>query len=163
MKVNPEHSLQDLFGTAIKAEIEAQEVYSRIKEHTENLVLKDKMGFLTGEEKRHEHILRGLFKKQFPDQKPSVPEETVAPVPAWHPEKGDEVSTILQAAMQTEEDAKNFYLDMSKRVEDPEVRSMLGYLAAMEQTHYHLLETEFHAAKDIEYYDRFDPAVHWGA
>ena len=65
--------------------------------------------------------------------------------------------------MQTEVDAKEFYQAMSERIDDDKARSILTYLAAMEQTHYHLLEAEYNTALEMEDYDRFDPAVHWGA
>lgn len=163
MKAEAHYSLQDLFGMAIKAEIEAQNIYSDIEGKTKNFVLKEKMHFLTGEEKKHESMLRGLFKQRFPGEEVVVPEETLAPVPAWKPEEGGKVSEALKAAMQTEVDAKAFYEAMAERIDDSQSRSMLRYMAAMEQTHFHLLETEYNAALEIEDYDRFDPAVHWGA
>lgn len=163
MKAEAHHSLEDLFGTAIKAEIEAQNIYTGISEYTKNMVLKEKMHFLAGEEAKHETILRGLFKQKFPGQEPFIPTETVAPVPGWRPEEEGKVSDVLKAAMQTEEDAKAFYEAMAERIGEPKAESMLNYLAAMEQTHYHLLEVEYNAAMVLEDYDRFDPAVHWGA
>jgi len=162
MKAEDSHSLEDLFGMAIKAEIEAQTVYTRIGEKTKNFVLKEKMSFLTGEEKKHEAILRGLYKQKF-SLDPTVPEETMAPVPAWNPDEGDKVSDILKSAMQTEVDAKAFYEAMAERIDDAKFRTILFYLAAMEQTHFHLLEAEYNTALELEDYDRFDPAVHWGA
>jgi rubrerythrin len=163
MKAEAHHSLQDLFGIAIKAEIEAQEMYTKISTHTKNFVLKEKMRFLASEEKKHERILRGLFKQRFAGAEPVIPGETVAPVPGWRPEEEGKVSDVLKAAMQTELDAKVFYEAMAERITEPKAESILKYLAAMEQTHYHMLETEHNAAMEIEDYDRFDPAVHWGA
>jgi len=163
MKAEAHHSLQDLFGIAIKAEIEAQEIYTEISNHTKNLVLKEKMRFMASEEKKHESILRGLFKQKFAGAEPVIPQQTVAPVPGWRPDEGGNVSEALKSAMQTELDAKAFYEAMAGRIEEPKMQSVLKYLAAMEQTHYHLLETEYNAAMEIEDYDRFDPAVHWGA
>jgi rubrerythrin len=163
MKAEAHHSLEDLFGIAIKAEIEAQNIYKEISEYTKNMVLKEKMQFLAGEEEKHETILRGLFQQKFPGTEPVIPSQTVAPVPAWKPDEEGNVSDVLKAAMQTEEDAKTFYEAMAARIEEPKMQSMLRYLAAMEKTHYHLLETEYNAAMELEDYDRFDPAVHWGA
>lgn len=163
MKVEERHSLEDLFGMAIKAEIEAQGFYTCIGDKTKNFVLKEKMQFLAGEEKTHESILRGLFKQKSSGNEPAVPAETMAPVPGWNPDEGEKVSDILKAAMQTETDAKAFYEAMAERIDDAKARSMLAYLAAMEQTHYYLLEAEYNAAGELEDYDRFDPAVHWGA
>ncbi|MBN2380531.1 ferritin family protein [candidate division WOR-3 bacterium] len=162
MRAEEHHSLEDLFGMAIKAEIEAQNIYTRIGEKTKNFVLKEKMGFLTSEEKKHETILRGMFKQKF-SAEPEVPAETMVPVPAWNPDDGEGVSDILRAAMQTEMDAKAFYEAMAERIDEAKSRSILGYLAAMEQTHYHLLEAEYNTALEMEDYERFDPAVHWGA
>jgi rubrerythrin len=163
MKADPKHSLADLFGMAIKAEIEAQEIYSSIHKQSKNFVLKEKMQFLASEEKKHEAILRGLYRQQFGDEKPRIPDETMAPVPAWKPEEGGKISNVLKAAMQTELDSNIFYHEMATRVDDAGQKAMFKYLAAMEQTHYHLLEVEYNAALEIEDYDQFDPAVHWGA
>jgi rubrerythrin len=163
MKADPKQSLEDLFAMAIKAEIEAQEVYSNIANLTKNFVLKEKMQFLAGEEKKHEAILRGLFRQKFASKEPVLPSETMAPVPAWKPDEGTAISDVLKAAMQTELDSNIFYNEMARRVDEPAEKAMLKYLAAMEQTHYHLLEVEHHAALEIEDYDRFDPAVHFGA
>lgn len=163
MKAEAHHSLQDLFGIAIKAEIEAQEIYTEISNHTKNLVLKEKMRFMASEEKKHESILRGLFKQKFAGAEPVIPQQTVAPVPGWKPDEGGRISEALKSAMQTELDAKSFYEAMAERIAEPKAQSMLKYMAAMEQTHYYLLETEYNAAMEIEDYDRFDPAVHWGA
>lgn len=163
MKARAHHSLQDLFGIAIKAEIEAQEIYTKISTYTRNFVLKEKMRFLASEEEKHERILRGLFKQKFAGAEPVIPQQTVAPVPGWRPDEGGKVSDALKSAMQTELDAKSFYEAMAGRIEEPKMQSVLKYLAAMEQTHYYMLETEYNAAMEIEDYDRFDPAVHWGA
>lgn len=163
MKVEAHHSLQDLFGIAIKSEMEAQETYSRIEDQTKNFVLKEKMHFLTGEEAKHETILRELFKENYPGAEPVIPQESVAPVPAWKPEEGGKISDVLSAAMQTEEDSKTFYLAMAGMVEDTQQSALLKYLAAMEGSHYRLLELEYNASLELEDYDRFDPAVHWGA
>lgn len=163
MKAEAHHTLEDLFGMAVKAEIEAQDVYSAISEGTRNFVLKEKMGFLAGEEQKHEAILRGMFKQRFPGEELAVPSQTLAPVPGWKPDEEGNASEVLKAAMQTECDAKEFYEAMAGRIDDAKAKSMLGYLAGMEQTHYYLIETEYNAALEIEDYDRFDPAVHWGA
>ncbi len=163
MKASPKQSLEDLFAMAVKAEIEAQEIYSNIANHTKNFVLKEKMQFLAGEEKKHEAILRGLFKQKFAAKELVLPNETMAPVPAWNPAEGMAISDVLKAAMQTELDSNLFYHEMAGRVDEPKEKAMFKYLAAMEQTHYQLLEVEYHAATEIEDYDRFDPAVHFGA
>ncbi len=163
MKAEEHHSLKNLFGMAVGAEIEAQNVYSHIGDRTRNFVLKEKMLFLASEERKHETILKGLFKQKFPGEEMVVPEETLAPVPAWKPEKTENVSKVLAAAMQTEVDARAFYEAMAERIDDSKAQSMLRYMAAMEQTHFHLLETEYNAALELEDYDRFDPGVHWGA
>ncbi len=162
MKAENHHSLEELFGMAIKAEIEAQSIYADIAKNTKNFVLKEKMQFLAAEEKKHEIMLRGLFKQKFETENP-VSQESLAPVPGWKPEDGGNISDALKAAMQTEEDAKLFYEAMAERVDEAKAKSILKYMAAMELTHYTLLETEYNAALEIEDYDRFDPAIHWGA
>lgn len=163
MKVEANHTLKDLFGIAIKSEQEAQETYSRLESQTKNFVLKEKMHFLTGEEAKHEAILKDLFKRNFPGEEPEVPAESVAPVPAWKPQEGGKISDVLAAAMQTEEDSKTFYLTMAGMVDNTRHAGLLKYLAAMESSHYRILEVEYQASLEMEDYDRFDSAVHWGA
>ena len=62
-------SADKALSIAINSEHEAENVYKVLMKKVKNFMLKDKLKFLYGEEKKHRQILLVLFEKMFPTSK----------------------------------------------------------------------------------------------
>ncbi len=162
MELN-EYSMDDLLFAAIKSEINANEVYTRLAGGVKNAFLKDKLNFLAGEEKKHENSLIGIFNEIFPGQDIVLPEETPVPLPdIIIPEEKVPLTQILESAMGAEMAAHDYYNKLSEMFENPHTKATLTYLAAMEMGHYRLLEIEKDVAGRFEDFDVYEPMMHAG-
>ena len=158
------YSLEELFFTAIKAEIGSQEAYSTLSGITKNAFLKDKLKFLATEEEKHRLFLEKEFKKHLPNLELVLPECSPVPLPGI--DVSDEtvpMSQILQQAMDAEMAAYEFYMEFAKFVSGKEDLVLtLGYFAKMEQGHYELLRIEKDSAEEFEVFDEYNPLMHVG-
>lgn len=150
---------------AIKAEIDAADNYGRAADQTDLFLLKDKFALLQNEEKGHRRILEKLFANKFPDQQPELPASDdmlfqefseYAVKPTMQP------SEIIEEAMAGEQRARGFYRDMVNVMDDDKEKAIMRYLASMEESHYHLLESEMEMAKNFELYDEVHEMMHVG-
>jgi len=157
-------TVEELFFTAIKAEIDSREAYSIMAGITRNAFLKDRFKFLAEEEGKHRSFLTQQYEVQFPEKKLALPK--VSPVPL--PEivvRGEDmpISELLQQAMGAEKAAYDFYISFSKYVKaNIEFSVTLGYFARMEESHYHILKQELEAVQEFEAFDDFNPGMHLG-
>ena len=157
------HSLEDLFFTAIKAEIDSKEAYSIMAGITKNAFLKDRFRFLADEEEKHRKYLSGEFKKQFPKTKLVLPEFSPVPLPEIHIKSENEpISKLIQQAMDAEKAAYEFYISFAKYVKNTQFSVALGYFARMEESHYDILKKEKATAEEFEAFDDFNPLMHAG-
>ena len=158
------YSLEELFQTAIKAEIDSREAYSVLSGITKNAFLKERLRFLADEELKHKEMLEQEFKKNIPDKELVLPEFTPVPMPEI--DVSDEtapISKILQQAMDAELAAKEFYMEFANYVkENKQLVLTLGYFARMEQSHYEILKQEKASAEEFENYDEYNPMMHTG-
>jgi len=72
-------SPSEVLSVAIKSEIEAAEVYSRLYKKVKNEILRMKLKFLVLEEKKHRRILERLFSQRFPGEELKIPEKSFLP------------------------------------------------------------------------------------
>ena len=158
------YSLEDLFFTAIKAEIDSREAYSILSGITKNAFLKDRLRFLSDEEEKHRTFLVNEFKKHVPGIEMNMPE--YSPVPLPEIDVSDEsvpISQMLQQAMDAEMAAHEFYIEFAKFVNDKkDLVLTLSYFAKMELGHYELLKIEKASAEEFEDYDEYNPLMHVG-
>ncbi len=155
-------TLEDLFFTAIKAEVDSREVYSIMAGITHNAFLKDRFEFLAGEEEKHRSFLTQQYEVQFPKKAMLLPDVSPVPLPEIDV-KNSQISDILQQAMNAERAACDFYLSFAKFVKSNKALAMtLGYFARMEESHYQILKQELEAAEEFESYDDFNPGMHLG-
>ncbi len=158
------YSLEELFVTAIKAEIGSREAYSILSGITKNAFLKDRLKFLAAEEEKHRQFLENEFKKHLPGTEIVLPE--YSPVPLPEIDVSDEtapMSQILQQAMDAELAAYEFYIEFAKYVQGKkDLVLTLGYFAKMEQGHYELLKLEKASAEEFEVFDEYNPLMHVG-
>ena len=158
------YSLEDMIISALKSEVESKAIYGMLADQVENAFIKEKLAFLAEEEERHRMYLEELYKKQFPGKGIQLPEETPVPLPEIKIEGGDQnISEILEMAMEAERAAKDFYVEMAKQFDnEPETRRTLEYFAQMEWGHYKLLEIERDNSLNFESYDEYWPMMHVG-
>lgn len=155
--------LKDLLLVAIKSEEESKNVYLALKERVDNLLLKDRFGFLAGEEVKHKAYIEKIYRERIGENVQELPKKSVVPLPEIHVSEDMPISEILQGAMYAELAAREFYLALSKRFEDSdEVRKMLLIFADMELGHYRLLEIEKQLAEKFEDYESMWPEFHVG-
>jgi len=165
MKMDLErYSLEEIFLTAIRAEMDAKELYGALSKRLENVYMKDKILFLAGEEEKHRSAIERLYKKKFPKKKLTVPKRTPVPLPELTlPEKGTPVSVVLEKAMKAEQAAKEFYEAFSTRFPEKSVeRKLLIYFSNMELGHFRLLDAEKELMAREEWFDTEWPMMHAG-
>ncbi len=159
------YKLEDLFFTAIKAEIDSKEAYSIMAGITKNAFLRDRFMFLAGEEEKHRAFLEEEFRRQVPGKSLGLPE--VSPVPMPEIKVSGEnmpISELIRQAMAAEKAAQDFYINFSKYIikANKDFALTLMYFAKMEEGHYELLKRELESAEQFEAYDDFNPGMHLG-
>ncbi len=157
------YSLEDLFLSAIKSEVDSKAVYSKLAESVRNAFLKERMKFLAAEEERHKKFLVKAFKGNFSGREPVLPETSPVPLPEIiFPDEQIPISEVLESAMKAEMAAHDFYLSFAARLDDPELTKTLEYFALMEEGHYELLKVEKENSLKFEDYDEYWPMMHAG-
>lgn len=149
--------VQEALKTAIKSEIEAEDVYKKLKDMVSNFVIKDKLDFLISEEKKHQQVVRKLYAKMFSEEEPPLPEKSLAPRLTLALKETETVPDLLEVAVDAEKKSEEFYDALSQEVTDRGAQEILQYLASMEHGHYSLLKGEYELCKrDEQYYERGD-------
>jgi rubrerythrin len=157
------YSLEELILTAIKTEIEARETYASIAREVPNAFLKDRLLFLSDEEDKHRAFLEKVYDRNFPGKEVVLPDETPVPLPEIKMEPGIPLTDVFQMAMDAEQAANEFYLEMAKLFpDDKQVRNGLEYLASMEMGHYKMLSIEREELARMEDYDAGWELMHLG-
>ncbi len=150
-----------LLAQAIRSEIEACEFYDGLAKAVKNLLLRERLEFLSVEESKHEDFLRRLFTQKF-GENPVVPDETPVPSPRYVPGEKTPISELLSGAMEAERAAEEFYMRLARSFSSPDA-ALLEYLALMERGHFHILEAEREIALHFEDYETINPFFHIGA
>lgn len=158
------YNKDELFLTAIKSEVEANEVYSKLADGVKNAFLKDKLKFLADEELKHRQFLENAFKQEFPDKDIELPEVSVVPLPDLvMPGETVPVSDVIESAMDAEQAAQEFYITFAEFFDEgSDLRKTLQYFANMELGHYNILKVELENIKNYEAYDEYWPMMHVG-
>ena len=155
---------EELFLTAIRAEVDSNKVYSKLADGVKNAFLKNKLRFLADEEEKHQQYLEKAFSDRFPGKEIELPEKTIVPLPEPKiPKERVPVSEVIQSAMNAELAAQEFYKSFAARFDNlPELKKTLEYFATMEQGHYKILEIEKQNIEKFEDYDDYWPMMHMG-
>ena len=158
------YTVKELYLAAMRSEIDARAVYRGLAGRIKNAYLRDRLLFLAGEEEKHRRHLMGLYKREFGRGRVAVPASTPVPLPKMKPpERGTPVSEVIEAAMEAERAAMDFYTSFAARFErGSEQARALSYLAQMELGHYKLLETERELMVREEWFDTEWPMMHVG-
>ena len=158
------YDLEDLLLAAIKSEQESNQIYTKLANHVENGLMKDKFDFLAKEKQKHKQYISDLYKSEYPDKTLQLPKQTPVPLPeVTIPEDENiPISKVLTQAMAAEQAAHDFYLALSERYEDTTVKNMLHYFADMETGHYNILKQEKESMEWFEQSDVYWPMIHAG-
>jgi rubrerythrin len=150
-------TIEKAFLMALKSEIDTAETYEKLQKMINNFVLKDKLKFLVEEEKKHQKIIKELFRKMFSGKEPSSTEKSLLPRLTLALQEDTSVPDLLELAMEAEKIAEEFYDNLSQEIEERGVQDILQYLVAMEHSHYFLLKGEYElCSRDEMYFDRDD-------
>ena len=156
-------SLEDLFLTAMKSEIESKKLYLDMAKKTKNGLLQDKFQFLSGEEEKHRLYIEEIYLNHFPDKKIKLPDKTPVPLPEVEYDEETPMSVLLTQAMNAELAANKFYHSFSGLFEaGSRNHNTLLYFADMEMGHYKILEMEKESMERFEDADVYWPMVHAG-
>lgn len=148
--------VKKLLSYAVRAEIDANKIYTRMANRVKNTLLREKFLLLALEEKKHRNIILRLFATLWAGEKPEVP-KTVDPrlLPAVSVKPSSDLVDVLSQAMNSEKSAREFYASLARRVKAPN-RQMLMYLSQVENSHYLMLRSEYTLALEFEDYAEKD-------
>jgi len=144
----------EILAMAVRAEMDAADIYNHLRGRVKNEVLIQKLQFLANEEVRHKAILERLFRDKFPQQTLSVPAKPVRPAKGASLDDATPVADLFKLAMGKEKEAEEFYKGAKATVEDPAGRKVLDYLSRVERSHYYMLKSEIDLLERFpEYFD----------
>ena len=157
-------SEEELFLSAIRSEVDAKDVYSKLADGVKNAFLKDKLKFLAREEEKHKEFLENAYWTRFAGKEIKLPEKSFVPLPeVQFQNESVPVSEVIENAMKAELAAQDFYNSFAASFEnDPEIKRTLEFFATMELGHYKLLEIEKENIEKFEEYDDYWPMMHMG-
>ncbi len=136
-------TLLEIIGIGIKSEIDAVNLYTRMKEMVTTDDLREKMDFLISQERKHEDILREVYDKKFPEVDLALPPGSIVPMIDELLDGDATLKELFEVAMKAEKLAQKYYTDLAGKTTDPNAKSILRYMANMEQSHYAILEAEY--------------------
>lgn len=152
----------DLMAQAIRAEMEAQELYSGLAGQVKNFILNDKFKYLAKEEDGHRRLLIKLYEERFPDHPLKIPDCSGTPIPNVQLSKTNRLSDVLEATMAAEKSAQRFYKSLAGKMEHEEDKNLLMYLSNIEGGHYYFLNLEHEQALRYEDYYETNEMMHAG-
>lgn len=144
----------EVLAIAIKSEIEAVAVYSKLHDRVKNALLKKKLKFLIFEEKKHRKILERLFSQRYPTRKVELPEKSFLPPIKFKDDAEPSIMDIFKVALQAEKLSEEFFKKESQKAESDESQKILEYLSRVERSHYFMIKSEIDLLERFpEYYD----------
>jgi len=147
----------DLMAQAIRAEMEAQELYAGLAGQVKNFILNDKFKYLAKEEDGHRRLLIKLYEDRFPDHPLKIPDCSGTPLPNVQLSKTNRLSDVLEVAMAAEKAAQKFYKNLAGKMDSEADKNLLMYLSNIEGGHYYFLNLEREQALRYEdYYEVSD-------
>ena len=136
-------SILEVLGIGIKSEIDAVRLYTKMKDMVGTDDLREKMDFLISQEEKHEKILREVYEKKSPGVELALPPKSIVPMIDELLGRESTLKELFQVAMKAEKLAQKFYSDLAEKTADSNAKSILTYMASMEQSHYAILQAEF--------------------
>ena len=119
--------------------------------------MKAELETLAREEEKHREILEELFRKLFPNKEINlegidVEELPEFPQPKIFMELGKitDWRKILEEAMRAEKSARDYYNTIAEKFEDKKIRSLMKYMARIEEGHYIILKKQYDDFAEFE-------------
>jgi rubrerythrin len=151
--IDPNLTILEIYGIAIKSEVDATITYQKMAKKLENQDMKKKLQFLEGEEKKHRTLLENHYREEFPDVKLMLPKDGLAPKLNLALEEDTPIALLFELAMDAEKTSEEFYTEAARKAQDQTGRNLLFYLSGMERGHYFLLKAEYDL---MQQFDKFE-------
>jgi rubrerythrin len=150
-----ELTLREALEIALVSETRARELYEALHDRVGNLMMRDKLRFLAGEEKKHYDMLYTVFKDKIGGT-PGEPDPDLLPkmVVEFDFERA-ELTELWKQAMDAEQVSAEHYDGLAGRLSG-RARLMFNYLANVERSHYYLLKSEYDVLAEVDEYTRTD-------
>lgn len=142
MPINRKLKPWEILSVGIRSEVDAVSFYTRLQDRIKNVILLQKLKFLTLEEEHHRKILERLFGQRFPDKAVGAPESSLMPPIAASVGEEASVLDLFMAALKAEKIAEGFYREASELAEEEGSRKMLAYLGRVERSHQAMIRSE---------------------
>lgn len=133
----------EILSIAIKSEIDAVKLYTKMRNMVESEDLKEKFGFLIAQEVKHEQLLKEAYQKKFPEVKLALPPASIVPMIDDVLSRDASLKELFEAGMKAEKMAEEFYSDLAKKTGEISAKNVLMYMSNMEKSHYAILEAEW--------------------
>lgn len=133
----------EIFSIAIKSEIDAVKLYTKMRDTVESEDLKEKFKFLIQQEVKHEKLLTDAYKKKFPDVELALPPASIVPMIDDVLSRDASLKEMFEAGMKAEKMSEEFYGDLARKTGEISAKNVLIYLSNMERSHYAILEAEW--------------------
>ncbi len=154
VQLDKKASPHEVLTVAIRSEIEAANIYSKLHNKVKNDLLRRKLKFLVFEEKKHRKILERLYSQRFPKKKIELPESSFLPPVKLKTDSKTSILDIFKAAQDAERMSEDYYKDASRKAEDSESRKILDYLSRVERSHYFMIKSEIDLLEKFpDYYE----------
>jgi rubrerythrin len=137
---------KELLKRAIKGELDGLRFYNFLADKATNGDAKRKLSGLADDEKRHEAILKNLYKRLYKEdvgELPAVGINALAKFFDGSKAKGKQTERdYINLAIEVELAATNFYKEGAAATKDGEMKKLYESLAAEEFTHFEILQAE---------------------
>ncbi|MEK6570986.1 MAG: ferritin family protein, partial [Bacteroidota bacterium] len=115
----------EVLGVAIRAEVDAQDMYREMAQRISNPRAKERFYLLVAEETQHQHLLEHKYKEMFPDVPLRLPPSQLpSHVATAELRKDLSLREALAVAIQEERRVRDHYLESVPHVEDLTGKSM---------------------------------------
>jgi rubrerythrin len=138
-----DHTTLEVLSIAIKSEIDAVALYTRMKEMVDAADLQQKLDFLIAQEEKHKEILTEAYNKKFPEVELALPPKSIVPKIDEVLARESTLKELFEVGMLAEKMAEEFYTNLANKSNDRNAISLLMYMANMEQSHYAILQAEW--------------------
>ena len=154
MSIDKNLTPRQILGVAIRSEIDAAAFYTRLQGRVKNVLLVQKLKFLTLEEEHHKRIIEHLLAQRYPDKPEDVPESSLMPPIGVTLPADATVPALFEAALEAEVISEAYYNDAAGRVEDEAGRRILAYLGRVERSHQSMIKSELDLIRKFpDYYN----------
>lgn len=150
MENNRNFTTLEILGIAIKSEIDAVKLYTKMRNMVKSEDLKDKMVFLISQEQKHERLLKEAYAKQFPEIELALPPKAIVPRIDEVLSRDASLKELFDVALEAERMAEEFYSELAEKTGEISAKTMLIYMANMEKSHFAILEAEMHNIEMLE-------------